>query len=142
MRSLVFALAVALPVTLAVSAARAQSSGGYDIMRPEPGAHEPKYEPSYEPWLAPKYKSPRGVKHRRVPKPRQGRISTYLAKQEMEEDSFMRVARHGDKDAVHAVTYYAVVETAAQQLGWLSLKPVTGFNDSQASCCAAVSTTA
>jgi 23S rRNA pseudouridine955/2504/2580 synthase len=61
-----------------------------------------------------------------VPKPKQGRISTYLAKQEMEEDSFMRVAKHGEKDAVHAVTYYAVVETAAQQLAWLSLKPVTG----------------
>ncbi len=61
-----------------------------------------------------------------VPKPAQGRISTYLAKQEIEEDSFMRIAKHGDKDAVHAVTYYAVVETAAQQLAWLSLKPVTG----------------
>ena len=61
-----------------------------------------------------------------VPKPRQGRISTYLAKQEREEDSFMRIAKHGDKDAMHAVTYYAVVETAAQRLSWLSLKPVTG----------------
>jgi 23S rRNA pseudouridine955/2504/2580 synthase len=61
-----------------------------------------------------------------VPKPRQGRISTYLAKQEIEEDSFMRVAKHGDKDAVHAVTYYAVVETSAQKLAWISLKPVTG----------------
>ena len=61
-----------------------------------------------------------------VPKPAQGRISTYLAKQEVEEDLFMRIAKHGEKDAVHAVTYYAVVETAAQQLAWLSLKPVTG----------------
>ncbi|MDI3468050.1 MAG: LSU rRNA pseudouridine(955/2504/2580) synthase [Pseudolabrys sp.] len=61
-----------------------------------------------------------------VPKPPQGRISTYLAKQEVEEDSFMRIARHGDKDAMHAVTYYAVVETSAQTLAWLSLKPVTG----------------
>jgi 23S rRNA pseudouridine955/2504/2580 synthase len=61
-----------------------------------------------------------------VPRPAQGRISTYLAKQEVEEDSFMRIAKHGEKDAVHAVTYYAVVETAAQQLAWLSLKPVTG----------------
>src|SRR6185312_11869548 len=51
-----------------------------------------------------------------VPKPAQGRISTYLAKQEIEEDSFMRIAKHGEKDAVHAVTYYAVVETSAQQL--------------------------
>jgi 23S rRNA pseudouridine955/2504/2580 synthase len=61
-----------------------------------------------------------------VPKPKQGRISTFLAKQEIEEESFMRVAKHGEKDAVHAVTYYAVVETAAQKLSWLSLKPVTG----------------
>jgi 23S rRNA pseudouridine955/2504/2580 synthase len=61
-----------------------------------------------------------------VPKPPQGRISTYLAKQEVEEDSFMRIARHGDKDAMHAVTYYAVVETSAQSLAWISLKPVTG----------------
>ena len=61
-----------------------------------------------------------------VPKPRQGRISTYLAKQEIDEDSFMRIAKHGEKHAVHAVTYYAVVETAAQALAWLSLKPVTG----------------
>jgi 23S rRNA pseudouridine955/2504/2580 synthase len=61
-----------------------------------------------------------------VPKPRQGRISTFLAKEEREEDSFMRIAAHGEKGASHAVTYYAVVETAAQQLAWLSLKPVTG----------------
>jgi 23S rRNA pseudouridine955/2504/2580 synthase len=61
-----------------------------------------------------------------VPRPQQGRISTYLTKQEVEEDSFMRVAEHGEKDAVHAVTYYAVVETSAQKLAWVSLKPVTG----------------
>jgi len=61
-----------------------------------------------------------------VPKPRQGRISTFLAKEEMEGDSRMRVARHGEEGASHAVTYYAVVETAARELAWLSLKPVTG----------------
>jgi len=61
-----------------------------------------------------------------VPKPRQGRISTFLAKEEAEGDSFMRIARHGEEGASHAVTYYAVVETAARQLAWLSLKPVTG----------------
>jgi 23S rRNA pseudouridine955/2504/2580 synthase len=61
-----------------------------------------------------------------VPKPRQGRISTFLAKEEREDDSFMRIARHGEEGASHAVTYYAVVETAARQLAWLSLKPVTG----------------
>jgi 23S rRNA pseudouridine955/2504/2580 synthase len=61
-----------------------------------------------------------------VPKPKQGRISTYLAKEEREDDSFMRVARHGEEGASHAITYYAVVETAASRLAWLSLKPVTG----------------
>lgn len=61
-----------------------------------------------------------------VPKPKQGRISTYLAKYEDEEDSYMRIAQHGEQDAVHAVTYYAVVETSAQKLAWISLKPVTG----------------
>ena len=61
-----------------------------------------------------------------VPKPKQGRISTYLAKQEREDDSVMRVAQHGDDGASHAITYYAVVETAATRLAWLSLKPVTG----------------
>ncbi len=61
-----------------------------------------------------------------VPKPRQGRISTFLAKEEREEDSFMRIAQHGDEGASHAVTYYAVVETAGPALAWVSLKPVTG----------------
>ncbi|MBI5127873.1 MAG: RluA family pseudouridine synthase [Rhodopseudomonas palustris] len=61
-----------------------------------------------------------------VPKPKQGRISTYLAKEESEDDSIMRVAAHGDDGASHAVTYYAVVETSAQKLAWVSLKPVTG----------------
>src|SRR5208337_2244480 len=61
-----------------------------------------------------------------VPKVQQGRISTYLAKEEREDESFMRIARHGEKGASHAVTYYAVVETAGPLLAWLSLKPVTG----------------
>jgi 23S rRNA pseudouridine955/2504/2580 synthase len=61
-----------------------------------------------------------------VPRPKQGRVSTFLAKEEREEDSVMRVAEHGEEGASHAVTYYAVVESAAQKLTWLSLKPVTG----------------
>ena len=61
-----------------------------------------------------------------VPRVKQGRVSTYLAKEEVERDSRMRVASHGDEGASHALTYYAVVETAAQKLAWLSFKPVTG----------------
>jgi 23S rRNA pseudouridine955/2504/2580 synthase len=62
-----------------------------------------------------------------VPRVRQGRISTYLAREEAYDgDQRMAVASHGEEGAMHAVTYYAVVETAAQKLAWLSLKPVTG----------------
>jgi len=59
-----------------------------------------------------------------VPKPRQGRISTWLAREEAAER--MRVARHGDDEASHAVSLYSVVENAGQRLAWLSMRPVTG----------------
>ncbi len=62
-----------------------------------------------------------------VPRVRQGRISTYLAKMaDAEGESRMVVAEHGDRGADHALTYYAVVDQSAQKLSWLSLKPVTG----------------
>ena len=62
-----------------------------------------------------------------VPRVKQGKLSTFLSKEEMSEgDSRMRIARHGDEGAMHAVTFYAVIETAARKLAWLSMKPVTG----------------
>lgn len=62
-----------------------------------------------------------------VPRVQQGRISTYLAKdQPSDADARMRVAKHGEEGASHALTYYALVDQAAQKLCWLSLKPVTG----------------
>jgi 23S rRNA pseudouridine955/2504/2580 synthase len=75
-----------------------------------------------------------------VPKPAQGRISLCLAKGDgmgagrpapRDEEARgklekMRVARQGDEDARHSVTYYAIVDKAAPRLAWLSLKPVTG----------------
>ncbi len=61
-----------------------------------------------------------------VPRVKQGRISTYLAKEGDEGDARMRVAHHGDEGASHALTYYAVIDTAGQKLAWMSLKPVTG----------------
>jgi 23S rRNA pseudouridine955/2504/2580 synthase len=61
-----------------------------------------------------------------VPKPKQGRISTWLAKEGGPEGDRMRVARHGTDDASHAVSLYSVVETAGQKLAWLSMRPVTG----------------
>jgi 23S rRNA pseudouridine955/2504/2580 synthase len=61
-----------------------------------------------------------------VPKVPQGRISTFLAKEERDDESFMRIAQHGEKGASHAVTYYAVVDMSGPLLSWISLKPVTG----------------
>ena len=61
-----------------------------------------------------------------VPKPKQGRISTWLAKEAGAEGDRMKVARHGTDDASHAVSLYSVVETAGQKLAWLSMRPVTG----------------
>ncbi|MDB5597059.1 MAG: pseudouridine synthase, RluA family [Hyphomicrobiales bacterium] len=79
-----------------------------------------------------------------VPKPSQGRISLFLAKgagmgdvrgprrfgEEPEgarkDPEKMRVARHGEEDAQHSITYYATVDKVAPRLAWLSMKPVTG----------------
>ena len=62
-----------------------------------------------------------------VPKVKQGRVSTWLAKGTDEKgDQKMKIAKHGAEGADHALTYYAVVDTAAQKMSWLSLKPVTG----------------
>jgi 23S rRNA pseudouridine955/2504/2580 synthase len=75
-----------------------------------------------------------------VPKPAQGRISLYLAKgpgmegaRSARQDAQargklekMRIAKHGDEDARHSVTYYTIVDKVASRLAWLSLKPITG----------------
>lgn len=67
---------------------------------------------------------------RGMPKPKQGRISSYLAKgdesAEPDNQERMRIAKHGDKGADHAVTLYSVVETAGRGLTWLTMRPVTG----------------
>lgn len=59
-----------------------------------------------------------------VPKPRQGRISTYLTRDEGEER--MRIARHGEDDAQHSVSLYSVVDQAGPKVSWVSLRPITG----------------
>jgi 23S rRNA pseudouridine955/2504/2580 synthase len=61
-----------------------------------------------------------------VPKPHQGRISTWLAKEEGPEGDRMRVARHGADEASHAVSVYSVTENAGGKFAWLTMKPVTG----------------
>ncbi|MBN9000351.1 MAG: RluA family pseudouridine synthase [Rhizobiales bacterium] len=59
-----------------------------------------------------------------VPRPAQGRVSTWLAREESSEK--MKVARHGEDDASHAVSLYSVVDNAGPNLAWLTMRPVTG----------------
>ena len=74
-----------------------------------------------------------------VPKPTQGRISLFLAKGagmgddrsarqpgQRRDPERMRIAKHGEEDAQHSLTYYAVVDKVAPRLSWISMKPVTG----------------
>jgi 23S rRNA pseudouridine955/2504/2580 synthase len=61
-----------------------------------------------------------------VPKPRQGRVSTWLAKEGGPEGDRMRVAAHGDDDASHAVSLYSLVDQAGGKFAWLTMRPVTG----------------
>ena len=38
----------------------------------------------------------------------------------------MRIAKHGEADAEHAISDYRVIETAGQRLTWLEMEPYTG----------------
>jgi 23S rRNA pseudouridine955/2504/2580 synthase len=59
-----------------------------------------------------------------VPRPTQGTISTFLVRDEGTER--MRVAKHGERGAEHAVTHYAVADQAGQKAAWLVMRPITG----------------
>jgi 23S rRNA pseudouridine955/2504/2580 synthase len=61
-----------------------------------------------------------------VPPKNEDKISSWLIKEQTPDGDRMRVARHGEKGADHAVTYYRVVEKAAQALSWLEMEPYTG----------------
>lgn len=63
---------------------------------------------------------------RGVPPKREDKISSWLVKEPTPDGDRMRVARHGEKGADHAVSHYRVVEQAAQTLSWLEMQPHTG----------------
>jgi 23S rRNA pseudouridine955/2504/2580 synthase len=59
-----------------------------------------------------------------VPRPADGRISTFLAREEERER--MRVAKHGEAGADHAVTLYALADQAGQKASFVVMRPITG----------------
>jgi 23S rRNA pseudouridine955/2504/2580 synthase len=61
-----------------------------------------------------------------VPKKREDRISSWLVKEQTPDGDRMRVARHGEEGADHAVSFYRVVDQAGQALSWLEMEPYTG----------------
>lgn len=61
-----------------------------------------------------------------VPSPHESRISTWLVKDQTPDGDRMRVARHGEPGADHAVSFYRVIEQAGQNLSWLEMEPYTG----------------
>jgi len=61
-----------------------------------------------------------------VPPKREDKISTWLVKEATPDGDRVRVAKHGEDGADHAVSYYRVVEQAGQTLSWLEMEPYTG----------------
>lgn len=61
-----------------------------------------------------------------LPRKREDKISTWLVKEQTPDGDRMRVAKHGEEGADHAVSYYRVIDTAAQTLSWLEMEPYTG----------------
>lgn len=61
-----------------------------------------------------------------VPPKREDKVSSWLVKEATPDGDRMRVAKHGEKGADHAVSFYRVVEQAAQALTWLEMEPYTG----------------
>ncbi|AKI00897.1 pseudouridine synthase, RluA family [Hoeflea sp. IMCC20628] len=63
---------------------------------------------------------------RGVPREKEGKISTWLIKEATDDGDRMRVAKHGEQGADHAVSYYKIIDKAAQNLAWLEFEPYTG----------------
>ncbi|RYE09925.1 MAG: RluA family pseudouridine synthase [Hyphomicrobiales bacterium] len=60
------------------------------------------------------------------PKPPQGSISCFLAKQLVEGIEQMVVVDQSHPAAQHSLSYYSTTDTASRRFAWMTLKPVTG----------------
>lgn len=60
------------------------------------------------------------------PKPPQGSISCFLAKQIVGDNEQMVVVEQNYPGAQHSLSYYSTTDVAARRFAWVTLKPVTG----------------
>nr|WP_316654268.1 RluA family pseudouridine synthase [uncultured Gellertiella sp.] len=61
-----------------------------------------------------------------VPRKKDDKISTWLVKEQTPDGDRMLIAKHGEDGADHAVSFYRIIDTAAQSLCWLEMEPYTG----------------
>lgn len=61
-----------------------------------------------------------------VPRPSEGRISTWLLKERHKEGDRVRVAVHGEPDAEHALSSFRLIDKAGRAVSWLQMSPHTG----------------
>lgn len=61
-----------------------------------------------------------------VPRKKEDKISTWLVKEQTPDGDRMRIAKHGEEGADHAVSFYRTIDTIAHRLAWLEMEPYTG----------------
>ena len=61
-----------------------------------------------------------------TPRKTEGKLSTWLAKEQTPDGDRMAVVKHGEVDADHAVSRYRLIESAGQRLSWMEFEPETG----------------
>jgi 23S rRNA pseudouridine955/2504/2580 synthase len=60
------------------------------------------------------------------PRIKDGRISTYLKREATDDGDKMRVAKHGEEGAEHALTFVRPIMAGGTAVSWVELKPETG----------------
>ncbi|KEG19600.1 RluA family pseudouridine synthase [Bartonella bacilliformis] len=63
---------------------------------------------------------------RGVPRKKQEKISTWMAKETTAQGDKMGICEHGEPDSNHAVSYYRILDTRGRALSWLEMEPYTG----------------
>jgi 23S rRNA pseudouridine955/2504/2580 synthase len=77
-------------------------------------------------WRQPEREERKASSGWRQPEREERKASSGWRQTQRDAQERMRVANHGDADARHSLTYYAIVDKVAPRCAWLSMKPLTG----------------